>query len=199
MLCCTAAGLFLIAAVAVRAAGGKGVLPHRICRAAGLAHRIIQVAQGGREVIQAKLLHQRTDAALGEATLTAAAVGVFVKLHVPREGVPGCRLLHRGDVLFREFGLPALSAKPAHRLCHHGLGVVLRQRLQRRAIRHGQDERTEQGAVDGVHLKPVGLLKFRQLYNGLAVFRLGLLCDGCRTHGVLAKHRRQLATKGFGK
>ena len=74
MLCCTAAGLFLIAAVAVRAAGGKGVLPHRICRAAGLAHRIIQVAQGGREVIQAKLLHQRTDAALGEATLTAAAI-----------------------------------------------------------------------------------------------------------------------------
>lgn len=48
-------------------------------------------------------------------------------------------------------------------------------------------------------LKPVGLLKFRQLYNGLAVFRLGLLCDGCRTHGVLAKHRRQLAAKGFGK
>ena len=48
-------------------------------------------------------------------------------------------------------------------------------------------------------LKPVGLLKFRQLCNDLAVFQLGLLCDGRRSHGVVAKQRRQLAAKEFGK
>ena len=43
--------LLFIPAVAVWAAGGKGVLPHKIGHAARLAHGVVQTAQRGSEVI----------------------------------------------------------------------------------------------------------------------------------------------------
>ena len=49
-------------------------------RAAGLAHRMVQMAHGGRQVIKPQLLHQRTDAALREARLIAASVGISFAL-----------------------------------------------------------------------------------------------------------------------
>ena len=70
----------LIAAVAIWAAGGERILPHEVRRAARLAHRIVQMAHGGRQVIKPQLLHQRTDAALREARLIAASVGISFAL-----------------------------------------------------------------------------------------------------------------------
>lgn len=69
----------LIAAVAIWA-GGERILPHEVRRAARLAHRIVQMAHGGRQVIKPQLLHQRTDAALREARLIAASVGISFAL-----------------------------------------------------------------------------------------------------------------------
>ena len=43
--------LLFIPAVAVWAAGGEGVLPHKISRAARFAHGVVQMAQRGSEVI----------------------------------------------------------------------------------------------------------------------------------------------------
>ena len=43
--------LLFIPAVAVWAAGGERVLPHKISRAACLAHGVVQMAQRGSEVI----------------------------------------------------------------------------------------------------------------------------------------------------
>ena len=43
--------LLFVSAVAVWAAGGEGVLPHKISRAARLAHGVVQTAQRGSEVI----------------------------------------------------------------------------------------------------------------------------------------------------
>ena len=70
----------LIAAVAIWAAGGERILPHEVRRAARLAHRIVQMAHSERPVIKPQLLHQRTDAALREARLIAASVGISFAL-----------------------------------------------------------------------------------------------------------------------
>ena len=43
--------LLFISAVAVWAAGGESVLPHKVSRAARLAHGVVQTAQRGSEVI----------------------------------------------------------------------------------------------------------------------------------------------------
>ena len=43
--------LLFVPAVAVGSAGGKGVLPHKICHAARFAHGVVQTAQRGSEVI----------------------------------------------------------------------------------------------------------------------------------------------------
>ena len=40
-----------VPAVAVGSAGGKGILPHKIRHAARFAHGVVQMAQGGGEVI----------------------------------------------------------------------------------------------------------------------------------------------------
>ena len=75
--------LLFIPAVAVWAAGGEGVLPHKVGHAAGFAHGVVQVAQGGGQIVQPQLFHQHTDTAFGEASLVAAVIGIFVKLHIP--------------------------------------------------------------------------------------------------------------------
>ena len=79
-----------ISTVAVRTAGGECILPHKICRTACLCHRVIQMTHCRREVVQSQLAHQRTDAALGKASLLAASVGVFDKIHVPGIRVAVC-------------------------------------------------------------------------------------------------------------
>lgn len=43
--------LLFISAVAVWAAGGESVLPHKVSRAARLAHGVVEMAQGRGEVI----------------------------------------------------------------------------------------------------------------------------------------------------
>ena len=52
-------------------------------KAAGFAHGVVQVAQGGGQIVQPQLFHQHTDAAFGEASLVAAVIGIFVKHHIP--------------------------------------------------------------------------------------------------------------------
>ena len=189
-----------VPAVAVGSAGGKGVLPHKICHTACFAHGVVQMAQGRGQVVQPQLLHQHTDAAFGEASLVAAAVGIFVKLHIPRVGVAvsGSQRgggFHTGNVLFGEFALSALAAKPFHGLCHHGFCIILRQPLHIRALRHGENKRTDHRAVDEVHLEPVAFFKFGQLGDDLPVFRLCFFRDGfCRIRTV-AEHRCQLVLK----
>ena len=189
--------LLFISAVAVRAAESKSVLPHKVSRAARLAHGVVQTAQRGSEVIQPQLFHQHTDAAFGEASLVAAVVGVFVKLHIPRVGVAvsGSQRgggFHTGNVLFGEFALSALAAEPFHRLCHHGFCIILRQPIHIRALRHGENKRTEHCTVDNVHLEPVGLFKLRQVCNDLPVFRFCLFRDRFCRIGIVAEHRCQL-------
>src|SRR5699024_5357907 len=66
--------LLLIPAVEVSAAGREGVVQHKVGHAAGFAHRVVQVAQGGGQIVQPQLFHHHTDTAFGEASLVAAAV-----------------------------------------------------------------------------------------------------------------------------
>src|SRR5699024_8507297 len=44
--------LLFIPAVAVWAAGGESVLPHKVGHAARLAHGVVQTAQGGGQIVQ---------------------------------------------------------------------------------------------------------------------------------------------------
>ena len=86
------------------------------------------MAQSRGQVVQPELFHQHTDTAFGEASFIPAAVGVFVKLHVPGIGVPVSGIqsggsFHAGDVLFGKLAFSAPAAKPLHGRCHHGVGV----------------------------------------------------------------------------
>ena len=49
-----------VPAVAVGSAGGKGVLPHKFGHTARFAHGVVQMAQGGSQVVQTQFLHQHT-------------------------------------------------------------------------------------------------------------------------------------------
>ena len=186
-----------VPAVAVGSAGGKGVLPHKICHAARFAHGVVQTAQSRGQVVQPQLLHQHTDATLGKASLVAAAIRVFVKLHVPRIGVAvgGFQCgsgFHGSDILCGELAFSALTAEPLHGRCHHRLCVVIRQAVYRRALRHGENERAEHCAVDDVHLEAVRFFKLRQVCNDCFVLRLCFFRDCLCRIGIIAEHRRQL-------
>ena len=144
-----------VPAVAVGPAGGKGVLPLKICHAARFAHGVVQTAQGGGQVVQTQLLHQHTDAAFGKASLVAAAIRVFVKLHVPRVGVAvggfqGGSDFHSGNILCGKLAFSALAAEPLHQRRHLGILIVYRQRLCIRPLRHTEDERPQHGAANDV-------------------------------------------------
>ena len=193
-----------VPAVAVGPAGGKGVLPHKICHAARFAHGVVQTAQSRGQVVQPQLLHQHTDAALGKASLVAAAIRVFVKLHVPRIGVAvggfqGSGCLHGGNVLCGKFAFSAFAAEPLHQRRHLSVLIVNRKRLCIRPLRHTEDKRPQHGAANDVQLEAVPLFKLRQFGDDLFVFRLGgfgnLLCGGC----IIAQYRRQLRLKRFRK
>ncbi len=193
-----------VPAVAVGPAGGKGVLPHKICHAARFAHGVVQTAQGGGQVVQTQLLHQHTDAALGKASLVAAAIRVFVKFHVPRVGVAvggfqGSDGFHGGNILCGELAFSALAAEPLHGRSHHGFCVVIRQPVHLRTLRHGENERDDHGAVDQIHFESVGLFKLRQTSNDLPVLRLCLFRDGSCGGCIIAQHSGQLLLKGTGK
>ena len=144
-----------VPAVAVGPAGGKGVLPHKVSRAACFAHGVVQTAQGGGQVVQAQLLHQHADAAFGELSLVAAAIRVFVKFHVPRVGVAvggfqSSGGLHGGNVLWGKLAFSTLAAEPLHQRRHLGVLIVYRQRLCIRPLRHTEDERPQHGAANDV-------------------------------------------------
>ena len=193
-----------VPAVAVGPAGGKGVLPLKICHAARFAHGVVQTAQGGGQVVQTQLLHQHTDAALGKASLVAAAIRVFVKFHVPRVGVAvggfqGSDDFHGGNILCGELAFSALTAEPLHGLCHHGFCIVIRQPVHLWALRHGENERADHGAVDKIHFETVGFFKLRQPADDLSVLRLRLFRDGSCGGCIIAQHRGQLLLKGTGK
>ena len=190
-----------VPAVAVGPAGGKGVLPHKICHTARFAHGVVQMAQSGGQVVQTQLLHQHTDAAFGKASLVAAAIRVFVKLHVPRVGVAvggfqisGC--LHSDNVLWGKLAFSALAAEPPHGRSHHGSCVVIRQPVHLRALRHGENERADHGAVDKIHFETVGFFKLRQPADDLSVLRLRLFRDGFCSGCIIAQHSGQLLLKG---
>ena len=190
-----------VPAVAVGSAGGKGILPHKICHTARFAHGVVQMAQGGGQVVQTQLLHQHTDAAFGKAALVAAAIRVFVKLHVPRVGVAvggfqSSGGLHGGNILWGKLAFSALAAEPLHGLCHHRLCVVIRQPVHLRALRHGENERAEHCAVDDVHLEAVRFFKLRQPADDLPVLRLCLFRDGSCGGCIIAQHSGQLLLKG---
>lgn len=72
-----------VAAVAAGAAGGKRVVPDKFRCAAGLGHRVVEVAQSGREIVEPKLFHQLTDAAGGKARLKAGTIRIFKIVHIP--------------------------------------------------------------------------------------------------------------------
>ena len=193
-----------VPAVAVGSAGGKGVLPHKICHAACFAHGVVQVAQSRGQVVQTQLLHQHTDAALGKTSLVAAAIRVFAKFHVPRVGVAvggfqSSDGFHGGNVLWGKLAFSALAAEPLHRLCHHGSCVVIRQPVHLWALRHGENERADHGAVDKIHFETVGSFKLRQTSNDLPVLRLCLFRDGSCGGCIIAQHSGQLLLKGASK
>ena len=190
-----------VPAVAVGSAGGKGVLPLKICHAARFAHGVVQMAQGGGQVVQTQLLHQHTDAAFGKASLIAAAIRVFVKLHVPRIGVAvggfqGGSDFHSGNILCGKLAFSALAAEPLHGLCHHGFCIVIRHPVHLWALRHGENERADHGAVDKIHFETVGFFKLRQPADDLSVLRLRLFRDGFCSGCIIAQHSGQLLLKG---
>lgn len=144
-----------VPAVTVGSAGGKGVLPRKIRHAARFAHGVVQTAQGGGQVVQPQFFHQHADAAFGESSLVAAAVRVFVKLHVPRVGVAVGGIqsggdFHGGDILCGKLAFSALAAEPLHQRRHLGVLIVYRQRLCIRPLRHTEDERPQHGAANDV-------------------------------------------------
>ena len=196
--------LFVIPAVAVGAAGGERVLAHEIRRAARVAHRVVEMAQRGRQIVEPQHLHQRADAAGREARLVAAAVLVLEKVHVPRIGVAVARAqlrrrLHALDVLGRELFLSARAAESLHRRRHHRRGVVVRQRFDVRPLRHAQDKRGEHRAVDDVHFEAVALVKFRQLRDDLAIFLFGTRRNVLRLLRGQVEFDRQVLFKRSGK
>ena len=193
-----------VPAVAVGSTGGKGVLPHKICHAARFAHGVVQMAQGGGQVVQTQFLHQHADAAFCKASLVAAAVRVFVKLHVPRIGIAvggfqsgGC--LHSGNILWGKFAFSALAAEPLHQRRHLSVLIVYRQRLCIRPLRHTENERPQHGAANDVQLEAVGLFKLRQPADDLPVLLLCLFRDGFCGSCIIAQYRRQLRLKRSGK
>ena len=128
--------LSFVAAVTVGPTGSENVFPNKIGGFPGFRHGIIQMTQGGSQVVKSQLFHQRADAALVKPCFVAAAVGVLKKVHVPRVGgsVGGLEPsggLHAGNVLFRELFLSALATEPFH-------GLVVRQWFHLRALRTGQ-------------------------------------------------------------
>ena len=190
-----------VPAVTVGSAGGKRVLPHKICHAARFAHGVVQTAQSRGQVVQPQLLHQHTDAALGKASLVAAAIRVFVKLHVPRVGVAvggfqGSDGFHGGNILCGELAFSAFAAEPLHGRCHHGSCIVIRQPVHLRALRHGENERADHGAVDKIHFETVGFFKLRQPADDLPVLRLCLFRDGSCGGCIIAQRSGQLLLKG---
>ena len=182
----------MIPAVAVGAAGGERVLAHEIRRAARVAHRVVEMAQRGRQIVEPQHLHQRADAAGREARLVAAAVLVLEKVHVPRIGVAIARAqlrrrLHALDVLGRELFLSARAAESLHRRCHHRRGAVVRQRFDVRPLRHAQDKRGEHRAVDDVHFEAVALVNAAQKSSGSdepPLFSVGFTCPDRRDTGT---------------
>ena len=193
-----------VPAVAVGPAGGKRVLPHKVRHTARFAHGVVQMAQGGGQVVQTQFLHQHADAAFGKASLVAAAIRVLVKFHVPRVGVAvgnfqGSGSLHSRNILWGKLAFSALAAEPLHRLCHHGSCVVIRQPVHLWALRHGENERADHGAVDKIHFETVGLFKLRQPADDLPVLRLRLFRDGSCGGCIIAQHSGQLLLKGTGK
>ena len=190
-----------VPAVTVGSAGGKRVLPHKICHAARFAHGVVQMAQGGGQVIQTQFLHQHTDAALCKASLVAAAIRVFVKLHVPRVGVAvggfqGSDGFHGGNILCGELAFSAFAAEPLHGRCHHGSCIVIRQPVHLRALRHGENERADHGAVDKIHFETVSFFELRQPADDLPVLRLCLFRDGSCGGCIIAQRSGQLLLKG---
>ena len=193
-----------VPAVAVASAGGKGVLPLKICHAARFAHGVVQTAQGRSQIVQPQLPHQNADTALGKPGLVAAAVGVLIKVHIPRVGVPvgglqRCRRLQSGNALGGELFLAAFTAEPAHRLCHHGLGVILRQPIHIGTLRHGENEGPQHGAAHETDFKAVPLLKLRQAAEDLLVFCFRPPRDRLRRLLVIPQHIGQLCSKGARK
>ena len=190
-----------VPAVTVESAGGKGVLPHKFGHTARFAHGVVQTAQGGGQVVQTQLLHQHTDATFGKASLVAAAIRVFVKFHVPRVGVAvggfqSSGGLHGGNILWGKLAFSALAAEPLHGLCHHGFCIVIRQPVHLWALRHGENERADHGAVDQIHFETVGFFKLRQPAEDLPVLRLCLFRDGSCGGHIIAQHNGQLLLKG---
>ena len=193
-----------VPAVAVGSAGSKGILPHKICHTARFAHGVVQMAQGGGQVVQSQLLHQHTDAALGKASLVTAAIRVFVKFHVPRVGVAvggfqGGGGFHSSNILCGEFAFSALAAEPLHGRCHHGFCVVIRQPVHLRALRHGENECPDHRAVDQIHFETVSFFELRQPADDLPVLRLCLFRDGSCGGCIIAQHSGQLLLKGASK
>lgn len=193
-----------VPAVAVGSAGGKGVLPHKICHAARFAHGVVQMAQSGGQVVQPQFLHQHTDAALCKASLVAAAIRVFVKFHIPRVGVAVGSFqsgsgFHCGNVLWGKLAFSAFAAEPLHGCCHHGFCIVIRQPVHLWALRHGENERAEHCAVDDVHLEAVRFFKLRQVCNDCFVLRLCFFRDGFCGGCIIAQHSGQLLLKGARK
>ena len=133
--------LLFISAVAIWTTRGESVLPHKVGHAPGFAHGIVQTTQRWGKIIKPELFHQRTDTALGESSLVAATIHIFVKLHVPRVWVTVSRFecsggFHSSNIFFGKLVFPALAAKPFHGLCHHGIGVINGQPFHIRTFWH---------------------------------------------------------------
>ena len=158
------------------------------------------MAHGGRQVIKPQFLHQCADTAFCEASLITAAVGILVKVHVPRVGVavsrpPGGGGFHSGNVLGRELRLAALAAEPLHQRRHLGILIVYRQRLRIRPPRHTENERPQHGAANDVHAEPITFFKFWQLCDDLFVLQFCGLSDCFCGFSIITKHLCQLLFK----
>ena len=162
------------------------------------------MAHGGCQVINPQLLHQRADAAFREAPLITAAVGILVKVHIPRVGVAVSRLpggggFHSGNILGRELRLAALAAEPFHQRRYLSFLIVVGKAFHIGTAWHGEDKRPQHGAANDVHAKPITFFKFGQLCDDLTVLRLGLFRDLTCGVRVIAQYRRQLRLKGLCK
>lgn len=175
--------LFLVAAVAVRTAFGKGVLTDKIAGAAGFAHGVVQGAKCGSQVGKPQLVHQGANAAGAETGLVAAAIGIGEEIHVPGIGIPvrsteGGGSLHALYVLGGELALTAHKGEAFHDGDHHGLAEVNGQPVQVGTLGHTQHNACYHGGGDDVQLEAVALFKGWKLADDVLVLALGIQHNG---------------------
>lgn len=191
----------MVSAVAVRTAGGKGVLPDEIGSTACFTHVIIEVTHGGDQIGKSQLVHQGADTAAAETCLKATVVRIRIEIHIPGIRVAVGRLqigssLHPCEVLRGILLLSTQTTGVSDERSHHCGGIERRQVFDAGSLGHTQHKGGEHCTVDEIFPEPVSSFKFRQFCDDLLVLWLCQSGDGFGLLWGQTKLERQMLLKG---